>query len=179
MNIRIDDNISLELLREDHAQELFELTDLNREYLREWLPWLDFTKSVSGTKKFIETTIEQYKNNQGPQFALKYNGVLCGVNGFHKIDTLHRSGGIGYWLSKSCIGKGIVTKSTKELLKVGFEEYSLHKIEIHCAEGNKKSHAIPERLGFIYEARLRDCEWLYTKYVSHRVYSMLASEFNI
>jgi len=178
MEIRVNNDISLELLREDHAQELFELTDLNREHLREWLPWLDFTKSASDTKKFIETTIEQYKNNQGPQFALKYNGVLCGVNGFHKIDTLHKNGAIGYWLSKSYSGKGIVTKSTKELTKIGFEEYSLHKIEIHCAEGNEKSRAIAERLGFVYEATLRDCEWLYTKYVSHAIYSMLSSEFN-
>ncbi len=50
MEIRVNNVISLELLREDHAQELFELTDLNREHLREWLPWLDFTKSASDTK---------------------------------------------------------------------------------------------------------------------------------
>ncbi len=178
MDIRVDNEISLELLREDHAQELFELTDSNREYLRKWLPWLDFTNSVSDTTKFIESTIEQFENRQGPQFALKYNGVLCGVNGFHKIDTLHKSGAIGYWLSKPYNGKGIITKSAKELLKIGFDEYSLHKIEIHCAEGNTKSRAIAERLGFIHEATLRDCEWLYTKYVSHAIYSMLESEFN-
>lgn len=178
MEIQVTNDISLELLREDHAQELFELIDLNRQHLRAWLPWLDFTKSVSDTNKFIEATIEQYRNNQGSQFALKYNGMLCGINGFHKIDTLHKNGVIGYWLSKSHSGKGIITKSTKELLKIGFEEYSLHKIEIHCAEDNKKSRAVAERLGFIHEATLRDCEWLYTKYVSHVIYSMLGSEFN-
>ena len=42
---------------------------------------------------------------------------------------------------------------------------------------NIKSRAIPERLGFKYEATLRQCEWLYDHYVDHAVYSMLASEY--
>lgn len=178
MKIRVTNEISLELLCDDHAQALFELTDLNREYLREWLPWLDVTKSVEDTKQFIAATVVQQENNQGPQFALKYNGVICGVNGFHKIDTFHKNGSIGYWLSKPYWGMGIVTKSTEELLRIGFEDYSLHKIELHCAEDNKKSRAIAERLGFTYEATLRDCEWRYEKYVSHAIYSMLSSEFS-
>ena len=178
MKIQVNDRISMELLREDHAQELFALTDSNRKHLREWLPWLDFTNSITDTKKFIQTTDEQYKNGQGPQFALKYKGVLCGINGFHKIDTLHKIGSIGYWLAEPYTGKGIITSSTKVLLELGYKDYSLHKIEIHCAEGNVNSRAIAERLGFIHEATLRDCEWLYTKYVSHSIYSMLASEFN-
>ncbi len=78
----------------------------------------------------------------------------------------------------SCAVGRCCNDHAKELLKIGFEEYSLHKIEIQRAEGNEKSRAIAERLGFVHEATLRDCEWLYTKYVSHAIYSMLSSEFN-
>jgi len=71
-----------------------------------------------------------------------------------------------------------VTEAVKELLNIGFGELRLNKIEIRCAEKNSKSRAIPERLGFTYEATLRQRELLYTKYVDHVVYSMLASEYN-
>jgi len=178
MKIQVDDRISMELLCDDHSEKLFQLTDSNRKYLREWLPWLDSINSVSDIVKFIQTSIEQYENGHGPQFAMFYNGIICGVNGFHKIDKLHKCGSIGYWLSEDYTGKGIITEGTKELLKIGYRDYVLHKIEIRCADGNIKSRAIAERLGFTYEATLRDCEWLYTKHVSHAIYSMLKSEFN-
>ena len=47
--LKIDDDLELQLLEERHAEELFALTDENRDYLREWLPWLDNTTCVSGT----------------------------------------------------------------------------------------------------------------------------------
>lgn len=63
------------------------------------------------------------------------------------------------------------------LLEYGFVDNCLNKIEIRCAEENHKSRAVPERLGFTYEATLRQCEWLYDRYVDHAVYTMLASEY--
>ena len=35
-----------------------------------------------------------------------------------------------------------------------------------------------ERLGFKYEATLRQCEFLYDKYVDHAVYSLLSVEYD-
>ena len=171
-------NISIEQLAIDHAQELYDLTEANREYLREWLPWLDAIQSSSDTKKFIESTTEESSTGGAPNFAVLYKGIICGVAGFHKINKQHKTGSIGYWLAQSHTGNGIMTTAVKELLKIGFGELNLNKIEIRCAEDNIKSRAIPERLGFTYEATLRQCEWLYSKYVNHAIYSMLASEYN-
>lgn len=168
----------MEQLQEEHAEKLFELTDQNRDHLRQWLPWLDFTQSVEDTRKFIHTTIKQQQQGRGPQFAIFHRGKMCGVNGFHPIEKLHKSVGLGYWLAKSHLGKGIVTKTSRLLLKIAYEEYFLHKVELHCAEENKNSRAVAERLGFTYEATIRDCEWLYSRFVNHRIYSMLDSEFH-
>lgn len=178
MDYKVEPNITLEKLALGHAQTLFNLTNANREYLREWLPWLDSIKSCSDTQKFIESTIEASSAGGAPNFAIIYEGAMCGVAGFHKINHQHKVGSIGYWLSEKYVGNGIMTASVKALLNIGFGEFNLNKIEIHCAEGNTKSRAIPERLGFTYEATLRQCEWLYSKYVNHAIYSMLASEYN-
>jgi ribosomal-protein-serine acetyltransferase len=40
-----------------------------------------------------------------------------------------------------------MTESVKDLIEVGFKYYSLNRIEIRCAVENRKSRAIPERLG--------------------------------
>ena len=178
MDYRVEQNISLKQLAIDHTQELYELTEANREYLQEWLPWLDAIKSSFDTKQFIESTIETSLAGGAPNFAVLYKGVICGVAGFHEINKQHKIGSIGYWLAQSHNGNGIITTAVKKLLKIGFGEFDLNKIEIRCAEDNIKSRAIPERLGFTYEATLRQCEWLYSKYVNHAIYSMLASEYN-
>ncbi len=178
MKIQVNDKLSMELLCMDHAGELFHLTNKNREYLREWLPWLDSINSSLDTGVFITSMIDKFENHGSPNFAIIYNKSICGVTGFHKIDKQHNIGSIGYWLAQEHTGKGIATSTTQELLTIGFENYGLNKIEIHCAEGNTKSRAIPERLGFKFEATLRQCEWLYSKYVNHAIYSLLASEYN-
>ena len=68
---RLDDDSELRLLEPRHAENLFLLTDKSRKYLREWLPWVDFTKEVSNSKEFIEGTLKQFGNNTGIQAAGK------------------------------------------------------------------------------------------------------------
>ncbi|GAB1266977.1 GNAT family protein [Aurantivibrio infirmus] len=168
----------MEQLTLDHTQELYDLTEANREHLREWLPWLDFIKSSHDTKKFIESTIAESSTGGARNYAIKYEGVICGVAGFHEINKQHKIGSIGYWLAQPFEGKGIISHAITEILEIGYGEFNLNKIEIHCAVGNEKSRAIPERLGFTYEATLRQSEWLYSKYVDQAIYSMLAAEYN-
>ena len=123
-------NITIELLKLDHAQDLYLLTDSNRAYLKEWLPWLDQIQSVDDTTKFIESTIEVSSSGGAPNFAILSEGAICGVAGFHEINKQHRIGSIGYWLAQKYTGKGIVTQVVKELLRIGFGEFKLNKIEI-------------------------------------------------
>ncbi len=42
--IRIDEETELRIYEERHAQEVAELVDQNRAYLRQWLPWIDKLK---------------------------------------------------------------------------------------------------------------------------------------
>lgn len=50
-------------------------------------------------------------------------------------------------------------------------------MEIHCAPDNKRSRAIPERLGFREEARLRETELVQGRYLDGIVYGMPESEW--
>lgn len=175
--MKIDELLELQLLSLSHRDELFNLVDTNREHLREWLPWLDVNTSPKDTESFIQSAISRYESGKGPQYAVFYNAALCGVCGFHSIDKGNRIGGVGYWLSKTCLGKGIMTMSVKTIIKAGFLEYGLNRIEIACATSNQRSRAIPKRLGFKFEGVLRERELLYGKYVDHAIYSLLAAEF--
>jgi ribosomal-protein-serine acetyltransferase len=174
---RLDQDVELRLLEERHAKELFALTDRNRAYLREWLPWLDNTISVADTRRFIQASLEQFANNNGFTAGIWYRGQLAGLIGLQKIDWANRSTNIGYWLGAAYQGRGLMTKACQALVDFAFTDLGLNHVEIRCAPENKRSRAIPERLGFRQEGLLRQAEWLYDHFVDHVVYGLLASEY--
>lgn len=67
LGIRVDEDTNLCMLEERHAQELYDLVDANRAYLREWLPWVDYETSVEDSKAFIKHALQQFASNEGFQ----------------------------------------------------------------------------------------------------------------
>lgn len=173
----IDENIELNILELSHADEDFQLINSNRNYLRQWLPWIDFTNTVEDVNQFIKSCVEQSVNNNEITAGIWFHGKLAGVIGYHEMNELHKKTSIGYWLGEAFTGQGIMTKACKAMVDYAFKELKLHRIEIRCAEENKKSRAIPERLGFKNEGFIRDAEWLYDHFVSHVVYGILDYEW--
>ncbi len=163
-------------LNQNHVSELHSLIEANRNYLREWLPWLDNMVATSDTAAFIESIS---KPGSAPHFGVFHQGQLCGVAGFHEIQTQASVGSIGYWLAEPYTGKDIISSAVIKLIELGFSELKLDKLEIRCAEDNLKSRAVAQRLGFVYQSKLDDAEWLYDRSVNHVVYAMLAPEGDV
>jgi ribosomal-protein-serine acetyltransferase len=174
---KIDEEISLKLVELKDAERVFNVTDNSREYLREWLPWLDMTTSVEDTRNFIKSCLKSYSENKTMTTFILYKGEIVGTAGYNKIDWSNKIAYIGYWLGKDYQGHGIMTKVAKALIDYAFNELKLNRIDISAAVENKKSRSIPERLGFMNEGRIRQAEWLYDHYVDHIVYGMLAKDW--
>lgn len=167
----IDQDIKIFLSIPKFADELFSLTNKNRNFLRKWLPWLDSIKTKEDTKKFIILQLEKFAKGEALHQSIFYKENIVGVLGFNSIEN--GVGVIGYWLDKEHEDLGIMTKCVKELIKLGFEYLELKKVEIHCATHNKKSQAIPKRLGFKEEKNLKkDAEKLNGVYYDQLIYSL-------
>jgi ribosomal-protein-serine acetyltransferase len=173
----VDDNIKLRLLEPRHADALFDLVEANRQHLRQWLPWLDANVAASDTLQFIQMTRKQIADNGGFVAGIWYYDEIVGVIGHNRIDWENRISYPGYWLAEGFEGKGIMTKSCRALINHTFAELNLNRVDIRCAFENRKSRAIPERLGFRQEGIIRQAEWLYDKYVDHVVYGVLKNEW--
>jgi len=168
--------IRIQLFEEHHADTLFQLIEQNRPSLRQWLPWLDWSHSPSDTAEHIRLSHERHKESNGFSAGIWIDDRLAGAIGVHAIDPRHRSSSLGYWLAENYRGSGIMTKACAAVVTAAFSQYNLHRLEIRCATGNRKSCAIAERLGFIYEGTLREAEWLYDHFVDLKVYSMLEQD---
>ncbi|MDC3414711.1 GNAT family N-acetyltransferase [Aquibacillus sp. 3ASR75-11] len=174
---KIDEEISLKLVELKDAERVFELTDNSREYLREWLPWLDMTTSVEDTKGFIKSCLKSYAENKSITTFILFKGEIVGTASYNEIDWANKIAYIGYWLGKVYQGNGIMVRVARALTDYAFNALELNKVDISAAVENKRSRSIPERLGFVNEGCIRQAEWLYDHYVDHIVYGMLAEDW--
>lgn len=175
--IQIEDGFSLKVRRLEDAEAFFEVTDRNRSYLREWLPWVDATKTSDDTKVFIQRCLDDIEKGTGYDLGIFFQNQWIGSIGFHNLKTAHRRAEIGYWIDQEHQGKGLMTKAVQALIKHSFTGMKLNRLVIMAAEKNTKSRAIPERLGFVQEGTCREEEWLYDHFVDLVMYSLLKSEW--
>jgi ribosomal-protein-serine acetyltransferase len=173
LKLPVDESLELRQIAEDDAVELTALIDRNRKHLRQWLPWLDRNIDIEDTARFIGRSLEQALDNNGLTFGIVFRNSLAGVIGQIYVDSAGNETELGYWLDARHQGRGIVTRAAACLVDYAFEEQNCERVIMHCAVGNTKSRAIPERLGFVKEGILPDAEWLYDHYVDLVVYSVL------
>ncbi|MGL5795381.1 MAG: GNAT family N-acetyltransferase, partial [Waterburya sp.] len=96
----------------------------------QWLPWLDNVQNPSDTKEFIESQLLRFQQGKALHMTIFYQDKVAGVVVFNQIDRINGIGHIGYWLGYEYNGKGIMTKSVKELIEIGHTYYSLNRFDI-------------------------------------------------
>jgi ribosomal-protein-serine acetyltransferase len=174
--LRASENVELRPLVEADVEPLYALVDEDREALAEWMPWAP-GQTLEGTREFVAEARAQEARGDGFQAAILVDGEVAGVVGFHAIDLVNRATSIGYWLSSRRQGNGAMTAAVRAMLDHAFEVRGLHRVAIHAAVGNRRSRAIPERLGFVEEATMRDSQRVGDRWLDGVLYSMLAPDW--
>jgi ribosomal-protein-serine acetyltransferase len=169
--------LTLRLLKEENAEELFLENDRNRLHLRDWMPWVDDTKCATDTLNFVQRALKAAAEGMQFHYAIYLDDKLVGVVGFNRIEKNNRCATMGYWLAKSQTGKGLMTFAVKALIHEGFEQMDLDRIEARVATGNHASQVVCERAGLKKEGVLRQAEWPYDHYVDLTMNSILNSEW--
>jgi ribosomal-protein-serine acetyltransferase len=172
-HLRISDKLRLELLKPNMAPVVFETINHDREYLKEWLPFVNHTLEISDTERFIKSVSG---NDKDQIFSIWYKEEFAGLIGFKDTDWINRKTEIGYWLAEKMQGKGIITVCVQKLCDHAFRKMKMNRIQIKAAVENLKSQAIPEKLNFSYEGTERSGELHENRYIDLKVYSLLANE---
>lgn len=175
--IPVDAHCELLQLDPSGAEEIFAVVCRNREHLARWLPWVESTRAVEDTRRFLEQVSANRAEGKTAAYSLRVQGALAGLIGLHDIDEANGTAQIGYWLAADHEGRGRMTQAVRALLGMAFDGLGLERIEIRCAAGNLRSQAIPSRLGFTYEGVLRSAQRLPGGRVDIRVYSLLREEW--
>jgi len=150
--IDLSDGASLRRLTLEDAEAVFQVVDVNRERLAEWMPWIDGTQGVEDQRAWIARVTADPDEREG--VGIFVDGRYVGGAGL-SVGPFRFAGEIGYWIDAAHEGRGLVTRAVRALVDLGFGELGLHRIAIRAGVDNARSRAIPERLGFTREGVLR------------------------
>jgi ribosomal-protein-serine acetyltransferase len=172
----VNNDTRLETVKLSMADIIFSTIDCNREYLKTWLPFVEYTQKVSDTVKFLREITNQTPGKKNEIYSIWYKEEFAGLIGFKDTDWINRKTELGYWLTPKLEGKGIVTSCVDKLSKYAFQKLKLNRVQIKVAVGNSKSSAIPKRLGYRFEGVERAGELHNQNYHHLETYSLLKND---
>ena len=70
----VGEDLELKQFQPQDAAALFAAVEQNRHHLRQWLPWVDATRSVDDIRQFVSRVAVQLDEGLGPNFGIWRNG---------------------------------------------------------------------------------------------------------
>lgn len=149
------------------------------ETVRYW--WTPPAEDVSEIEKQVQRAIDGLANNQYLDLAmvLKSSGHTIGKCSPFAFFEQCRRAEMGYLLGRPYWGHGYMAEATGELIRYGFENLGLHRIEADIDPRNRPSARVLERNGFLQEGLLRE-RWIVGDEVSDTAfYGLLRKDWEV
>jgi RimJ/RimL family protein N-acetyltransferase len=121
---------------------------------------------------------EEFARGEGVCFAveLKEPAELIGSMSLMRISKRHASAELGFWIGKPFWNQGFCTEAGKAVLRYGFEELGLNRIDARHFTRNPASGAVLRKIGMQREGLARQalCRW--EKFEDTELYARLRSD---
>ena len=136
-------------------------------------------KSIWDTRRFLYFSIGQYRKGFPGSFAmeLKDSGRMIGTIGFMWVNGEFKSAEVGYSMSRDYWNRGLMTEALQEILRFGFEEMKLNRIEAQHDTQNPASGKVMAHCGMRFEGVLRQRVMNKGQYRDAAVYAILKNEW--
>jgi RimJ/RimL family protein N-acetyltransferase len=121
---------------------------------------------------FIRSTLAGGTTWFARAIVLGATDAVIGGADLRVVSPRDRRAELGYGLARSHWGRGYATEAAGLLLRFGFEELGLLRIEALCAVENERSLRTLERLGMRREGRLAWYRWKKDTPRDHYLYAL-------
>ena len=138
----------------------------------------DAHRSIRDSRQFLRAAIRQYRRGLPGSFAitLRDSGRMIGTIGFMWINTDYKSAEVGYSLSRDYWNKGIMTEALREVIRFGFEDLGLNRIEAQHETDNPASGKVMQKAGMTFEGIHRQASKNNTGVCDIAIYAILAKD---
>lgn len=151
---RETERLSLSPVDPGMAAEIWAATEASLKELRPWMVWAALSTEET-TRTFTEEAVQEWEDGTAYQFAILDDEGVAGAIGVDVPVPIRRIGEIGYWIRSDRTGRGYATEAGREVIRFGFVDLALYRLELRAGVQNAASRRVAEKLGFRREGRLR------------------------
>lgn len=136
------------------AEDMFEYA--SDEEISRFATW-PAHQTIEDSQRFLNLIIQRYHHGEIAPWGIydKQSERLIGTCGFGNWNQNHARAEIGYALSRTYWGQGIMTEVVDEVIRYGFSKMKLVRIEARCFPNNYASIRVLEKCGMEQEGMLR------------------------
>lgn len=118
----------------------------------------DPMRDVSEARSLIRTMHAWFVTRQAIQWGItrRDDDRVIGICGVHDVSRRHRRAYVGYDLVRECWGQGLAGEAMRAIVRFGFEQLDLNRLEAITIAENSRSIRLLERLGFQLEGVRRE-----------------------
>lgn len=152
------DRLLIRMPKPGDGKAVFDAINASIEELKPWMPFAHIDQTEEDVEANIREAHLKFLKREDLRLLvfLKETGELVASSGLHRINWDIPKFEIGYWVDSRHGGKGYVTEAVQGITDFAVNELKARRVEIRCDSRNKKSAAIPERLGYTLEGVLRN-----------------------
>ncbi|MFA7562960.1 MAG: GNAT family N-acetyltransferase [Methanoculleus sp.] len=127
---------------------------------------------------WIASLVEGTGRGDAAAFAitLARDGSLIGGARL-RIEIAHARGELGFWVAKSCWGRGYATEAVRALIEYGFTDLGLHRIYAVHFSRNPASGRVMEKCGMTHEAHFREHTKKWGVFEDVEVWGVISSDW--
>jgi len=148
------------------AREIAENTFVPHPYSRE------------AAQEFVDRVREQWSTDEAYVFAItdRATDTFVGCMGIHPEDK-HNSATVGYWIGKPYWGRGMATAALRLLIRFGFEQLDLNRIEAGHLVQNLASGRVMQKADMRCEGRRRGSQLHRGEYKDAIWYAIIRDDY--
>lgn len=169
--------MTLRKIQEKDASDLFQYYHNENVYC--YLDW-NGPESVEDAKRIINAWNKGFQEGWILRFAIVENKANTVIGTIFLNNFEGRRAEVGYELSENYWKRGIMSEALKEIIKLGFIQLGLNRIQAFVCEENIASKHLLEKLSFQKEGYLRqyECHYVTGEYKDMYLYALLKEDFS-
>ena len=170
--------VQIRPFRDDDAPALYTAARESLDDLCAWMTWCRRDYGVEHARSFIASASSAWNACREFSFAIVdgADGAFLGSVGISQINRMHNLANLGYWVRRTCIGRGIASMAVPQAAKFAFQHAALNRLELLIPVGNNASRRVALKAGAHEEGILRNRLLLAGKLHDAILYSLIPED---
>ena len=160
------------------------LRQLDQHDLRDIIAWEEATwvqNTDVAAQEFLDYCFREYRERGiGPWgIQLKQTRAIVGNCGFPHINFKSLCGEVNYYVAPRYRGQGLAPEALKALLKFGFQDIGLARIQARCEFGNLSSERVTQKAEMRFEGLIEDPTSSNSPNRKQKLFAILEKDFEM